>query len=81
MSIIFFILSFVLIIVFFVLAVFGSLISSVFRAFRGQKKQSCYDNREGGGGNQRAYSSTAKEEKNKVFSKEEGEYVTYEEIE
>lgn len=82
MSFIFFIITFLLVIVLFILAIFGKFISAILGLFRGNKSQraGAYG---GGGYHQRSEPGGRqnREESNKVFSKDEGEYVSYEEIE
>ena len=79
-----FIITFLLAIVFFILIVFGRFISGILSLFRGNKSQ----RQAGGFGSRSRYDKESnseetqnKGESNKIFSKEEGEYVSYEEIE
>lgn len=84
MSILLFIITFVFILIFLVLTIFGRFISGIFSLFRGNKS------RQGGGyggfygrsqQSSDSYASQQQKESGKVFSKDEGEYVSYEEIE
>lgn len=86
MSIIFFIFAFLFIIAFFVLSAFSKILSFFFGGSKKQSNQSYQDYYTRNNGNE-GYSGRTQTKRNsegrhsKIFSKDEGEYVNYEEIE
>lgn len=82
MSILLFILVFIFAIILIIFSVFGKVLSFLFRGFRGRSNQRNSENM--GGRNKTTGSqqySQPKTEETKVFADNEGEYVSYEEIE
>lgn len=84
MSIIIFILAFVLVVILVIFSIFRRVLSFIFGGFRGKNSQQ-YSERNGGyynkGNNQNYNSGNEQTGASKVFSSNEGEYVSYEEVE
>lgn len=82
MHLLLFILVFVFVIIVFILAMFRRVLSFIFGGFRGHGNRGGFSNSRGNEG--QGYDSSSRTDNNnsssKVFSKNEGEYVNYEEV-